>query len=365
MAGGSGDAGWCEDLSATTRLLNEAMSKTADDWDLEDDDCPLPPGEPRRVWGGLTCTRGTKGIIGLSLPPTIATEAAALAETMKTMSATDAVHGRDITWVRGEVIGRGNMGTVCRALNQSTGEVIVVKEVSFNAERESDLNLRAALENELEICKTLRHRRIVSFLGYDHIDGNLYIYLEYMAGGSLSHVLQQFGMLEESLIQVYTREVVEGLEYLHAQVPPVLHRDIKGANILVGIDCKVKLADFGCSKREDEDMAFTMRGSVPWMAPEVIMRTGYGKKADIWSLGCVVIEMATASPPWGRLDNPIAAMRLIGMSDQLPAVPASLSPAAQEFVAMSVQRDKEKRFSAGEALQHAFLVGDPLEVLDL
>merc|ERR1712046_474126 len=109
-------------------------------------------------------------------------------------------------------------------------------------------------------------------------------------------VLSQFGELEESLIRTYTKEAFEGLEYLHGQEPPVLHRDIKGANILVGLDCRVKLSDFGCSKRTSDDTTGTlsMRGSIPWMAPEVIRETGAGRKADIWSLGCTVIEMGTA-----------------------------------------------------------------------
>merc|ERR1712203_1178810 len=111
-----------------------------------------------------------------------------------------------------------------------------------------------------------------------------------MPGGSLAQVLSQFGPFDESLIATYAHELLEGLEYLHTREPMVLHRDIKGANILVGLDCKVKLADFGCSKRIADTLAFTIRGSIPWMAPEVIIRTGYGKKADIWSLGCVVIE---------------------------------------------------------------------------
>merc|ERR1711862_103511 len=97
------------------------------------------------------------------------------------------------------------------------------------------------------------------------------------------------------------------------------------------------------------------RGSIPWMAPEVIMNTGYGLEADVWSLGCVVIEMATASTPWGRFDNPFVAMRTIGMTDKQPPVPKFLSDAAQRFVLDCVQRAKQSRPSAAEALRHPFL----------
>jgi len=250
------------------------------------------------------------------------------------------------------------MGLVFRALDQKTGEVIAVKEVALDTgQGGSGEALRGALENELKIGQALRHPRIVSFLGYDFIGQSLYIYAEYMPGGSIAQVLQQFGPLGEYLMPKCTREAAEGLEYLHRQTPPILHRDIKGANLLVGLDCQVKLADFGCSKLSDEDstMANTMKGTIPWMAPEVIMRKGYGRKADIWSLGCVVVEMATAKPPWGRMDNPIAAMRKIGMSSELPPVPDSLSPAARSFVSRCLDRDKENRPSAADLLGHEFL----------
>jgi serine/threonine protein kinase len=190
----------------------------------------------------------------------------------------------------------------------------------------------------------------------------LFIYAEYMPGGSIAQALSQFGKFCEGLVAKYIREAVEGLDYLHCQQPPLLHRDIKGGNLLLGLDCQVKLADFGCSKWADEDgstMSTTMKGTIPWMAPEVIMKKGYGRKADIWSLGCVVIEMVTAKPPWGKLDNPIAAMRKIGMSDQLPPTPDYLSPHAQSFIGSCLDRDTERRSTAADLLRHAFVQVDP------
>jgi serine/threonine protein kinase len=328
---------------------------------------PLP-GSVRKGWGGLTCTFGASGLArGLSVTPTLREEVGLLASTMKqTMSAGAAVRGRELSWVRGEEIGRGSMAVVFRALDQRSGQVIAVKEVSINPNSAEDQKLRAALENELAICKELRHPRIVSFLGHDNLDSNLFIYVEYMPGGSLAQVITQFGALEESLIQPYTSNIVEGIEYLHNREPPVLHRDIKAANILVGLDCQVKLADFGCSKRMDVDTSlnYTMKGSIPWMAPEVIMRTGYSRPADMWSLGCVVIEMATAKPPWGKFDNAMLAMRMIGMSDRVPTVPQTLSSACQGFIACCVRRDMNARQTAVQALQHEFLQGGRLEISD-
>merc|ERR1711879_1100658 len=100
-----------------------------------------------------------------------------------------------------------------------------------------------------------------------------------------------------------------------------------------------KLSDFGCSKRELDTLSRTMKGSIPWMAPEVIKNMGYGRMADIWSFGCVVIEMATGGRPWGKLDNPMAAMYKIGMSQETPPVPANITRECQEFIGACVKRD--------------------------
>jgi len=250
-------------------------------------------------------------------------------------------------------------GSVYRALDQRTGKVFAVKEVAVDQREEKARQFQAALENELEICKALRHPCIVSFLGYDRIDHKTFIYLEYMAGGSLQQVLVEFGALDESLVVTYTRDALRGLEYLHTQNPAVLHRDIKCGNILVDLQCHVKLADFGCSKMLDDDMTHTMRGSIPWMAPEVVKATGHGPSADIWSLGCAVIEMATACPPWGKFDNPVQAMAKIAMSKDLPVVPTCLSESGREFITTCVQRDKSARPCAAEALKLKFLQGAP------
>lgn len=271
------------------------------------------------------------------------------------MSAADAVKGSRFKWVKGEAIGRGSLGMVFKALDQLTGQAIAVKQVLLNAEEEADVKLKQSLENEINLLQDLHHPHIVSYLGHDYIDSCLYMYLEYMPGGSMAQVLQTFGAFEESLIADYTRQMLEGLVYLHTRDPPVVHRDIKGANTLVGLDGRVKLADFGCSKRSQETMSYTLRGSVPWMAPEVIAHTRYGRSADIWSFGCVLIEMGSAKVPWGKFDNQLAAMVKIGMSKETPPLPQNTSAACQAFIQRCVQRDPSQRPNATELLGDLFV----------
>lgn len=277
------------------------------------------------------------------------------------------INGRSLRWVRGETIGRGTMGTVFQAMDPVQGSVFAVKEVVFQEDNEEDLAFRKQLQTELEIVKEVQHLRVVSYKGHDYFDGCLFIYMEIMHGGSLATVLKQFGALDVDMIQVYTQQLLEGLTHLHSQKPPVLHRDIKGANILVGTDGSVKLSDFGCSKRTMETMAHTLKGSIPWMAPEVIANTGYGRRADIWSLGCVLIEMASASSPWGKLDNPMAAMFRISMGKEGPPMPEVQGPEALarsciDFIRQCVQRDKQKRPYAEQLQVHDFV--KDLEVKD-
>eukprot|EP00931_Biecheleriopsis_adriatica_P007106 TRINITY_DN10841_c0_g1_i2.p1 TRINITY_DN10841_c0_g1~~TRINITY_DN10841_c0_g1_i2.p1 ORF type:complete len:355 (+),score=59.55 TRINITY_DN10841_c0_g1_i2:69-1067(+) len=272
------------------------------------------------------CTFGTHGVAQLSMStraaPSAERKVADLEETLRAGSATKVGPQSGMKWVRGEAVGRGSLGTVYQAMDQQTGQLIAVKEVAINSSDSMDLKFKEQLENEIKIVQDLKHDRIVAYLGHDYMDSCLYIYLEFMAGGCVSEALAQFGCFEESLVVSYTRELLEGLQYLHTRDPPVIHRDIKGANVLVDLECHVKLSDFGCSKRTEPDstMAHTLRGSIPWVAPEVLKGSGYGRKADIWSLGCVMIEMATAKHPWGSFDNPMAAMCKIAMSDATSGV---------------------------------------------
>lgn len=264
--------------------------------------------------------------------------------------------GATCSWIKGELIGRGSLGFVWKAMDRKTGHLIAVKEVVLDPRDQNEDKFRTSLQNEIELYKDLQHPRIVSYLGNDYMNGRLYIYLEYMSGGSLSQVLSQFGPLEEALAARYMLSIVEGLDYLHTREPPILHRDIKGANILVGLDGTVKLSDFGCSKQSN-GTAHTLRGSVPWMAPEVMCQSGYGPKADIWSLGCVLIEMIIAAPPWGHFDNCLAAMVRIAMSDETPPIPSNASSACRNLITLCTCRSPSSRSSASELLGHPFIMG--------
>uniref|UniRef100_A0A7S1X2H0 Protein kinase domain-containing protein n=1 Tax=Tetraselmis chuii TaxID=63592 RepID=A0A7S1X2H0_9CHLO len=188
---------------------------------------------------------------------------------------------------------------------------------------------------------------------------SLNIFLEFVPGGSIASLLAKFGSFTESVIRVYTKQILLGLEFLHTH--QIMHRDIKGANILVDNSGVVKLADFGASKKIEDLVTVdsgckSIKGTPYWMAPEVITQTGHGRQADIWSVGCTVIEMATGKPPWSQhFPVPMSAMFHIASSKHPPPLPERLSPEARDFLMLCFNRVPKERPNATRLLQHPFL----------
>ncbi|KAG6853577.1 hypothetical protein C0991_003101 [Blastosporella zonata] len=211
-------------------------------------------------------------------------------------------------WVRGELIGRGTYGRVYLALNATTGEMIAVKQVELprTASDKSDsrqITVVQALKMESETLKDLDHPNIVQYLGFEETPENLSIFLEYVPGGSIGSCLLKHGKFSENVTKSFTGQILAGLEYLHSK--GILHRvqDLKADNILVETSGVCKISDFGISKRTDDingGAHTAMKGTVFWMAPEVIntQKKGYNFKVDIWSVGCVVLEMWAGMRPW-------------------------------------------------------------------
>ncbi|KAI9314488.1 kinase-like domain-containing protein [Dichotomocladium elegans] len=274
-----------------------------------------------------------------------------------------------VQWIRGKLLGKGSFGRVYLAFNVATREVIAVKQVEIPKTR-SDLldshrhDMVDALYQEIAMLRDLDHDNIVQYLGYGKDDQEevVNIFLEYVSGGSIASRLALHGAFEESLVRYFTHQILLGLEYLHAR--GILHRDIKAANILVEADGVCKISDFGLSKKNDYDEAYdqnsrmSLRGSVYWMAPEVVKNQPYSAKVDIWSLGCTVIEMFTGQRPWLTL-NQIAALYNLGCQKS-PQVPENISKDAHDFLSACFTIDPNKRPTAAELLEHRFCRPDPL-----
>jgi len=186
-------------------------------------------------------------------------------------------------WIRGECLGAGNFGKVykCHFLDDKIEAVKIVKMEPQYTQTQKEVK---ALNNEIRILKKLKHVRIVSYYGNEQKDCYLHLFMEFMAGGSLSAHIKESGVLPEDESQWYTNQMLQGIEFLHSQ--NVIHRDIKGSNVLLDGEGNVKLADFGLSKMIQKVGSKTNLvshcGTPYWMAPEIFWGEGYGRKADIW-----------------------------------------------------------------------------------
>ncbi|GLB36061.1 putative ste ste11 protein kinase [Lyophyllum shimeji] len=271
-------------------------------------------------------------------------------------------------WVRGELIGRGTYGRVYLALNATTGEMIAVKQVEMprTASDKNDsrqVSVVQALKMESETLKDLDHPNIVQYLGFEETPDHLSIFLEYVPGGSIGSCLLKHGKFEENVTKSFTGQILAGLEYLHSK--GILHRDLKADNILVEMSGVCKISDFGISKRTDDASggAFTaMQGTVFWMAPEVIntQKKGYNFKIDIWSVGCVVLEMWAGMRPW-RGEEAVAVMFKLYQAKLPPPVPEDvvLSELADDFRRKCFAINPEERPTAAELRKHPYLVLPP------
>ena len=294
----------------------------------------------------------------------------------------------NIRYIKGKLIGQGSFGSVYMALHTLTAELMAVKQVELPSTQNTAAdakknNMIEALKREIALLRELKHTNIVQYLGSSSDGNNLNIFLEYVPGGSIAKMLVDYGAMAETMVSRLTKQILVGLAYLHSK--DIIHRDIKGANILVDTHGAVKISDFGISKRVQDSRTLlssestdstqatgrraagglpgnrvSMQGSVFWMAPEVVKQTAYTRKADIWSLGCLVVEMLTGSHPHPNLSQLQAIFKIggnRGQSDPSPDLPKGASKEVREFLEKTFRVDYQLRPEAEELGRLGFVVG--------
>ncbi|KAM6602010.1 hypothetical protein CsatA_021619 [Cannabis sativa] len=255
-------------------------------------------------------------------------------------------------WTRGRTIGRGSFATVSIATAHGSGEIFAVKS--------AELSKSESLQREQRILSALSSPKIIDYRGFNVSSENgeiMYnLCLEYADGGSLSDMIsRRGGRLSQAEIKAYTREILIGLDYLHSA--GVVHCDIKGRNILVTKD-GLKIADLGCARFYDDVSGVdwvSVAGTPAYMAPEVARAEQQGFAADVWALGCTVIEMVTGRAPWADVFDPVSAFYRIGFTDDVPEIPSFVSKQGKDFLGKCLKRDPLERWSVNELLNHPFL----------
>lgn len=203
-------------------------------------------------------------------------------------------------WKLGQRIGTGSFGEVFQCMS-GKGKLYAAKRLNIVSQVHTREEIEELCE-EIEFMKNFSHEYIVGYIGtwVDEKMGLVYIFQDWMSGGSVAHLLKLYGPFKCDAVKSYTRQMLKGLVYLHQN--GIIHRDIKGGNVLVDEHGTVKLADFGASTRTtsfgETQVTSTIKGTPYFMAPEVLMQSKYGRKGDIWAVGCTMIQMLTGEPPW-------------------------------------------------------------------
>jgi hypothetical protein len=298
-----------------------------------------------------------------------------------------------VQWRRMATLGKGSFGTVYEGITND-GRIMAVKVQGLPMDETEESPEVRALMQEINLMRQLCHKNIVAYygcqttgpgedpadMGYsDH--QKMEIFLEFCSGGSLTTIRKRYdpvgGRLSMTLSRSYTKQILEGLQYLHQR--GVMHRDIKGDNVLISATGEAKLADFGCSKRvgtmtvaaapsgNDAALYQTMVGTPLFMAPEMMSESGegYNNGADIWSVGCLLIELMGGKPWLVSGNNLFQVMYQISQSKDMPTgIPKDTPPQLMHFFTRCFERDPAKRASAAELLEHPWITCDESHLQD-
>ncbi|XP_066517490.1 STE20-like kinase b [Hoplias malabaricus] len=265
------------------------------------------------------------------------------------------VNPEEIWAIIGE-LGDGAFGKVYKAQNKQSGILAAAKVIDTKTEEELEDYMV-----EIEILASCDHHNIVKLLDAFYYESKLWILIEFCAGGAVDAVMLELERpLTEPQIRVVCKQVLEALVYLHES--KVIHRDLKAGNILLTLDGEVKLADFGVSAKNTK--TFQRRdsfiGTPYWMAPEVVMcetskDRPYDYKADIWSLGVTLIELAQMEPPNHEM-NPMRVLLKIAKAEPPTLMqPSKWSPEFSDFLRHCLDKNLDNRWSAAQLLQHPFV----------
>ncbi|XP_026861395.1 STE20-like kinase b isoform X2 [Electrophorus electricus] len=265
------------------------------------------------------------------------------------------VNPEEIWQIIGE-LGDGAFGKVYKAQNIQSGTLAAAKVIDTTSEEELEDYMV-----EIDILASCDHYNIVKLLDAFYYESKLWILIEFCGGGAVDAVMLELERpLTEPQIRVVCKQTLEALLYLHEN--KIIHRDLKAGNILFTLDGDVKLADFGVSAKNTKTLQRrdSFIGTPYWMAPEVVMcetskDRPYDYKADIWSLGVTLIELAQIEPPNHEM-NPMRVLLKIAKAEPPTLMqPSKWSPEFSDFLRHALDKNVDNRWSAARLFQHPFV----------
>ena len=243
-----------------------------------------------------------------------------------------------------DYIAKGSFGIVIKSYDENNKIYIVTKKVNIKNKSKPEIK---KIKREVKILKNFRHRNIISCFGFSETKKFLNIFFEYAGLKSIDIMLKEYGPFKKSVIKNYTKQILHGLGYLHYQ--GIIHRDIKGGNILVTCKGVVKLSDFGCSKDLGSNL-ISFVGSFGWMSPEMYRGDKYGRQTDIWSLGCTVYEMYTGKSPFYKQRK-----KILEFKDDDLVFPDFIDDEGVSFIKACIRQNQNDRLNVYELLQHSYV----------
>ncbi|XP_074138582.1 mitogen-activated protein kinase kinase kinase 1 isoform X1 [Sminthopsis crassicaudata] len=266
----------------------------------------------------------------------------------------------DAEWLKGQQIGLGAFSSCYQAQDVGTGTLMAVKQVTYVRNTSSEQEeVVEALREEIRMMSHLNHPNIIRMLGATCEKSNYNLFIEWMAGGSVAHLLSKYGAFKESVVINYTEQLLRGLSYLHEN--QIIHRDVKGANLLIdSTGQRLRIADFGAAARLASkgtgagEFQGQLLGTIAFMAPEVLRGQQYGRSCDVWSVGCAIIEMTCAKPPWNaeKHSNHLALIFKIASATTAPSIPSHLSPGLRDVTLRCLELQPQDRPPSRELLKH-------------
>ncbi|KAM6395518.1 uncharacterized protein O9250_012799 [Rhynochetos jubatus] len=255
-------------------------------------------------------------------------------------------------------LGDGAFGKVFKAQNKATGVLAAAKVIETPSEEELEDYV-----GEIEILAACDHPNVTKLLDALYWNGRLWILVEFCPGGAVdAAILELEKGLSEEQIRAVCQQLLLALQYLHGC--RIIHRDVKAGNVLLTLDGDVKLADFGVSAKNSSTVQrrVSFIGTPYWMAPEVVQcetskESPYGYKADIWSLGITLIEMAEMDPPYHELNPLRVLLKIVKSPPPTLRHPKRWSEDFKDFLRRSLEKSPEARWSASQLLQHPFVAG--------